>query len=79
LAGKLWVDSRSKTVGRIDGQPPVGVLFFEGRPAVVRDYVSIDGFALAQGSHATSAGLIQGKTEITIVYGNYVVDQDRTR
>ena len=76
LAGKLWVDSRSKAVVRIDGQPLVGVSFFEGRPEVVRDYVLIDGFALAQRSHATSAGLIQGKTEITIVYDNYVVDRD---
>ena len=79
LAGKLWVDSRSKAVVRIDGQPPVGVSFFEGRPEVVRDYVLIDGFALAQRSHATSAGLIQGKTEISIVYDNYVVDRDPTR
>jgi hypothetical protein len=79
LRGKLWVDSRSKAVLRIDGQPPVGVSFFEGRPEVVRDYALSNGIALAQRSRATSSGLIQGKTEITIVYDNYVVERDSAR
>jgi hypothetical protein len=68
LRGKVWVDSRSKAVVRIEGQPPVGESFFAGRPEVVRDYALVDGIALAQRSHATASGLIQGKTAITIIY-----------
>jgi hypothetical protein len=78
LRGKLWVDSRSKAVIRIEGQPLVGESFFAGRPEVVRDYALVDGITLAQRSHAISSGLIQGKTAITIIYDNYVVDRDPT-
>jgi hypothetical protein len=79
LRGKVWVDSRNKGLVRIEGQPPVGQSFFAGRPQVVRDYTVVDGFAFAQRSHAISSGLIQGKTEVTIIYDNYVVDRDTVR
>jgi hypothetical protein len=79
LRGKLWVDSGNKFVVRIEGQPPVGQSFFAGRPQVIRDYAVVDGFAFAQRSHAISSGLIQGKTEVTIIYDNYVVDRDTVR
>jgi len=75
LRGKVWVDSRSKVVIRIEGQPLVGESFFAGQPEVVRDYAPVDGISLAQRSHAISSGLIQGKTAITIIYDNYVVDR----
>ena len=79
LRGKLWVDSQSKAVVRIEGQPPVGESFIAGRPEIVRDYVTVEGIALAQRSYATSSGLIQGKTAITIIYDNYIVDRDLMR
>jgi hypothetical protein len=79
LRGKVWVDSGNKVVVRIEGQPPVGQSFFAGRPQVVRDYAVVDGIAFAQRSHAISSGLIQGKTEVTIIYDNYVVDRDTVR
>jgi len=79
LRGKVWVDSGNKLVVRIEGQPPVGQSFFAGRPQVVRDYAAVDGFAFAQRSHAISSGFVQGKTEVTIIYDNYVVDRDTVR
>jgi hypothetical protein len=79
LRGKIWVDSRTKAVIRIEGRPPVGESFFAGRPELIRDYALVDGIALAQRSHATSSGFIQGKTEITIIYDNYVVQRDPVR
>jgi hypothetical protein len=79
LRGKVWVDSESKVLVRIEGQPPVGQTFFAGRPQVVRDYAVVDGIAFARRSHAITSGLIQGKTEVTIVYDNYVVYRDTVR
>jgi hypothetical protein len=79
LRGKVWVDSGNKALVRIEGQPPVGQSFFAGRPQVVRDYAVVDGIAFAQRSHAITSGLIQGKTEVTIVYDHYVVDRDTVR
>jgi hypothetical protein len=79
LRGKLWVNSRNKAVVRIEGQPPAAQSFFAGRPEVIRDYALVGDNALAQRSHATSSGLLQGKTEITIIYDNYVVDRDPAR
>ena len=75
LRGKVWVDSGNKLVVRIEGQPPVGQSFFAGRPEVVRDYAAVDGFAFAQRSHAISSGFIQGRTEVTIIYDHYVIEQ----
>jgi hypothetical protein len=79
LRGKVWVDSGNKLLVRIEGQPPVGQSFFAGRPQVVRDYSPVDGFAFAQRSHAVSSGFIQGKTEVTIIYDNYVIDRDTVK
>src|SRR5580658_4049617 len=79
LRGKIWVDAESKVVVRIEGQPPVGESFFAGRPQVVRDYAVVDGISFAQRRHAISSGLVQGKTEVTIIYNNYPVDRETGR
>jgi hypothetical protein len=73
LKGRMWVKAADVTVVRIEGQAAANLSFFVRRPQIVRDYKQIDGFALAQRSHATSGNFFLGQSTVDIDYRNYHV------
>ncbi|MCU1259747.1 MAG: putative sigma regulatory protein MucB/RseB [Bryobacterales bacterium] len=78
LKGKAWVDSASQLLLRIEGKPTASLSFLAGRPSVVRDYAEVDGFSLAEKSHAVSESFLLGKTDLTIEYTGYRVNGSGT-
>jgi hypothetical protein len=73
LKGRMWVDPARMMIVKIEGRPPASASFFVGRPQVVRQYTQIDGFPLAQHSHAVSSSFFFGQSTIDIEYRNYHV------
>ena len=78
LKGKAWVSAEGQLLLRIEGKPTASVSFLAGRPAIVRDYEEVDGFSLAEKSHAVSESFLLGKTDLTIEYTGYRVDASGT-
>jgi hypothetical protein len=72
VKGRMWVDPADRIV-KIEGKPTASTSFFEGRPQVVREYKSIDGFALAQRIHTASCSFLLGKSTVDIEYRDYHV------
>lgn len=79
LNGRMWVDPVRMMIVKVEGKPPVSASFFVGRPQVVRQYMQIDGFPLAQHSHAVSSGFFFGQSTIDIDYRNYHVITSKPR
>ncbi len=73
LKGRMWVRATDMNLVKIEGRPPTSASFFAGRPQVVREYKQIDGFPLAQDSHAVSEGFFLGKSTVDIEYRDYHV------
>jgi hypothetical protein len=76
LKGKAWVDSSTFSLVRIEGRPSASPSFWTGRPLIVRDYIPVQGFWLAQHSRATSEGFFAGTTELDVQYMDYSVSPD---
>jgi hypothetical protein len=56
---------------KIEGKPPTSASFFSGRPQVVREYEEVNGFVLAQHSHAVSSSFLFGRSTVDIEYRDY--------
>jgi hypothetical protein len=74
LKGKAWLDAGTHVLVRIEGRPTASPSFLAGKPEVIRDYTEIEGFSLAEKSHAISDSFLLGKTDLTIEYTNYRVN-----
>ena len=73
LNGRLWVDPKPMLIVKIEGKPPTSLSFFSGRPQIVRTYQELNGFALAEHSHAVSSNFFLGQSTVDIEYRNYHV------
>jgi hypothetical protein len=71
LKGRLWVNAADVKVVKVEGRPPTSASFFAGRPQIVRQYKQIDGFALAELSHAVSRSFLFGQSTVDIEYRDY--------
>ena len=73
MNGRIWVDAKTKLLAKVEGVPTESPSFFAGKPNIVREYGEINGFALANHSHATTSGFFTGKTVVDIDYIDYQV------
>jgi hypothetical protein len=73
LVGRAWIDQTHFSLIKIEGRTSSSPSFWAGKPYIKREYASIHGFALALHSHAVARGLVAGRTEIDVVYSDYVV------
>ena len=71
LRGRLWVNAADVKVVKIEGKPPTSPSFFVGRPQIFRQYKEIDGFSLAETSHAVSHTFFFGESTVDIEYRDY--------
>lgn len=76
LKGRAWVDSTTFSLVRIEGRPSASPSFWTGKPLIVREYIPVHGFWLAQHSHATSDGFFAGNTQLDVQYTEYSVSPD---
>jgi len=76
LKGRAWIDSTTFSLVRIEGRPTASPSFWTGKPLIVRDYMPVQGFWLAEHSHATSEGFFAGTTQLDVHYTEYSISPD---
>jgi hypothetical protein len=74
LQGRVWVDSQTYEVIRIEGRPSARPSIWTGRPLITRDYVDIAGFPLAVSARVEANSLFFGTTVVVIEYKDYEVN-----
>jgi negative regulator of sigma E activity len=73
IEGRMWVDALSKLIVKIEGTTEQSPSFFSGKPDVIRDYGTVDGFALAQKATVVSSGFFAGRMVVEIKYVGYQI------
>ena len=71
IEGTLWVDARDGSIIRIEGTASQSPSIFIGPAQVVRQYASLNGFAMATKARAVSDSFLLGRTVVTIDYRDY--------
>ncbi len=74
FTGKAFVDATDFTVVRMEGAPSQSPSFFADETTVSRDYIKVNGYAMATHAEAHSHSLLFGNTLLTIDYSNYQMD-----
>ena len=73
IAGTLWVDARNGSIVQIEGTASQSPSILTGAAQVLRQYVSINGFAMATKARAISDSILLGRTTVTIDYRDYQI------
>ena len=73
LNGTLWVDANDGSIVEIDGVASRSPSMFSGPAKMMRQYASMDGFAMATHARAESDSMVFGRTILTIDYSDYQI------
>jgi hypothetical protein len=73
IEGTLWVDIKDGTIVRLEGNATQSPSIFTGPAQVSRQYVNVNGFAMATQARAVSDSFLLGRTIVTIDYRNYQI------
>jgi hypothetical protein len=73
IQGKMWVDAKDDFVVQIQGAASKDPSVFTGPTQMFRQYISVDGYAMALHSRAVSDSPLFGKTVVAIDYSDYQV------
>ena len=73
LNGTLWVDAKDGAIVEIDGVSSRSPSMFSGPAKMMRQYATINGFAMATHARAESDSALFGRTILTIDYTDYQV------
>jgi outer membrane lipoprotein-sorting protein len=73
IQGKMWVDAKSNTVVQIQGTASKNPSILTGPTEMIRQYLSVNGYAMALHSRAISNSPLFGKTVVTVDYRDYQV------
>jgi hypothetical protein len=73
IKGKMWVDSKDDSVVQIQGTASKNPSVFTGPTQMLRQYISVNGYAMAAHSRAVSDSPLFGKTVVAIDYRDYQV------
>ena len=79
LRGKAWVDAVTRNMVRIEGRPAASLSFWANSPLVTRDYFDIGDFSFARKSLAVSQSFLLGRTELTVEYTDYQINNPGTK
>jgi hypothetical protein len=71
IEGTLWVDAKDGSIARIEGTASQSVSVFTEPARVMRQYVSVNGYAMATHARAVSDSFLLGRTTVTIDYLDY--------
>jgi outer membrane lipoprotein-sorting protein len=75
IAGTLWVDAKDGSIVQIVGTATQSPSIFTGAAKVMRQYASVNGFAMATQARAVSESFLLGRTTVTIDYRDYQIQQ----
>jgi len=76
IVGKVWVDTESFAVVRIEGQFAASVSILLGAPRLTEDFIEVQGYWLPAHVKSVTSSLLLGPTELEILFSNYQLDQD---
>jgi hypothetical protein len=71
IDGSMWVDVRDGSLVQIDGVATQSASIYSGPAHMTREYVNVDGFAMATHARAESNSFLFGRTVVTVDYSNY--------
>jgi len=74
IAGKVWVDTGSYAVVRLEGQFAASHSVLLGAPRIVEDYVEVRGFWLPGHVKSVTSSWLLGPTELDIAFSDYQPD-----
>ena len=75
IVGTLWVDAKDGSIVQIVGTATQSPSIFTGPAQVMRQYASVNGFAMATQARAVSDSFLLGRTTVTIDYRDYQIQQ----
>jgi len=79
LDGTLWVDAKDGTIIQIQGVASKSASVFTGPTQMMRQYASVNGFAMATHARAVADSGLFGRTVIAIDYRDYGIQLTPTR
>ena len=71
IVGTMWVDAKDESLVKIEGIGSKSPSIWAGPTQMLRQYVNINGFAMATHARAVSSSFLFGQTVITIDYSDY--------
>jgi hypothetical protein len=74
IEGTLWVEAKDGSIVRLEGTATQSPSVFTGPAQVMRQYVKMDGYAMATHAKAVSDSFLLGRTTVTIDYRDYQID-----
>jgi hypothetical protein len=75
----MWVDTKDDSVVQIQGTASKNPSVFTGPTQMLRQYISVNGYAMALHSRAISDSPLFGKTVVAIDYSDYQVQLRQAR
>jgi hypothetical protein len=74
IEGTLWADAADGSIVRLEGTATQSPSIFTGAAQVMRQYVEVNGFAMATQARAVSDSFLLGRTTVTVDYRNYQIE-----
>jgi len=71
VAGTLWVDANDGSIVQVEGVASKSPSPFAGTTHMMRQYINIDGYAMAVHARAESKSTLFGRTVVVIDYSDY--------
>jgi hypothetical protein len=79
IIGRIWVDARDESLVQIQGTASKSVSVFTGPTQLMRQYINVNGFAMATHARAVASSALFGPTVIKIDYQNYEIQLAASR
>jgi hypothetical protein len=74
IVGKIWVDTESYAVVRIEGQFAASLSMLVGAPSISEEFIEVHGFWLPAHVRSVTSSFLLGPTELDILFSNYQFD-----
>lgn len=71
IIGTLWADAKDGSLVQVEGVASKSPSAFAGTTHLMRQYMNVNGFAMAMHARAESTSMLFGRTVVTIDYRDY--------
>ena len=78
LRGKVWIDAIEFAVVRVEGSPAKSPSFWIKDTKIIHQYAKVGSFWFPLWNKSTTEARVFGKTDVTIDYFDYLVNQPPT-
>ncbi len=77
IVGKMWADTATYAMVRIEGQFAASVSLLVGAPRITEDFIEVRGFWMLSHVRSVASTFLLGPTELDIHFSNYQFDRVR--